>query len=256
MCCWSRMPWGGPPAWTAAWRVGAYPLHLCAKCGAFGLREVSGERVMNEPVSYRLRVGQQLVASAALLCALAAGSGNDRGTALAGVSARTPLAAHTAGKPCTRDLDCPGGGCVVTLPGRYFGIANLVAHGGYCTTGCATDVECGVCSRVSLPATDDDTDAGLAAGICYARCASDADRRSSYRCTDHDGLALTPSSTASPPAPADPHPPAINWRMERSVAAASATTMVPESAAELPTHWPRHPRARPRCPAVTAAELA
>jgi hypothetical protein len=54
-----------------------------------------------------------------------------------------PLPDNTAGKACTADADCGGamGTCVSELPTPNGGMAP--AMGGYCSTGCEIDADCG-----------------------------------------------------------------------------------------------------------------
>lgn len=93
----------------------------------------------------------------------------------------TPLPDHTVGTPCTQDLDCGAeqATCAQELP--YGGLVTdelTKAVGGYCTSRCALDSECGGGSQC--------INYGVQGGICLATCTQSAQCRDGYTCLVHD----------------------------------------------------------------------
>ncbi len=90
----------------------------------------------------------------------------------------TKLGDNVAGKACTSDMDCAGGGArCATSVGGIMGLAATSTPGGYCTRDCSSNDDCGaggVCSS-SL----------LGSGSCVAACTSNADcTREGYHCAE------------------------------------------------------------------------
>lgn len=87
---------------------------------------------------------------------------------------------ETSGKACASDTECGGvvGACANELPYRTFSAyENIDAPGGYCTSTCSLDSECGeggVCvSR------------GPKGGMCLKTCLERSDCRDGYGCEPH-----------------------------------------------------------------------
>jgi hypothetical protein len=80
----------------------------------------------------------------------------------------------TAGNGCKRDTDCATGRCASTLHIQT-ATTSVMAPGGYCTTDCEIDSQCGSGGECSVPA-------GEASGECLGRCKADGECRAGYRC--------------------------------------------------------------------------
>jgi hypothetical protein len=149
-----------------------------------------------------------------------------------------PLPSHTAGKACSGDMDCAGGTCEMSLSnGTGFMAAATMAPGGYCSTSCATSMDCGEggsCIGATMapmlpmfparptgrggaggtsgtsgsPAAGSGGSAGARAGaagsrsagtrgLCYASCSADTDCREGYRCNSALGTPFMPAGMMS-----------------------------------------------------------
>lgn len=97
----------------------------------------------------------------------------------------------TAGTGCKRDSDCPNGRCAKRLAIVASGDA-IAAPGGYCTTECTNDLECGRSGACSVRANEE-------VGECLGSCADDSDCRTGYTCVGTSTVAgIRLSGTCQP----------------------------------------------------------
>jgi hypothetical protein len=92
----------------------------------------------------------------------------------AGDAGPTELLDESAGRACASDSDCAPGRCADSLQ-IYADSEPMAAPGGYCTTSCARDSQCGREGECVVPA-------GAERGECLAACAQDEACREGYFC--------------------------------------------------------------------------
>jgi hypothetical protein len=106
---------------------------------------------------------------------------DDKGASGAGGAAPIkPLPDQTAGKECATDKDCATGTCLLVFEGS-FGSGTMEAPGGYCSTSCMANSDCGAggtCSGAFAGAP----------GRCLKSCSGASDCRDGYRCVNALGM--------------------------------------------------------------------
>ncbi|HKP56175.1 MAG TPA: hypothetical protein VJV78_05635 [Polyangiales bacterium] len=127
-----------------------------------------------------------------LLCAACSKSESHEARDAAADGGEMPaLPNDVAGKGCKRDSDCKTGRCERSLQ-IAAGADTLDAPGGYCTTDCTTDTQCGRGGQCSVPA-------GADVGQCRGECKTDDQCREGYKCIGaSDSFALMFTGTCQP----------------------------------------------------------
>jgi hypothetical protein len=97
-----------------------------------------------------------------------------------GASSVVPLPDQTAGKECSTNEDCATGICLRVFAAG-FGGENMEAPGGYCSTTCTANADCGAGGTCS------GAFAG-AGGRCLKSCSAASDCREGYRCVNALGM--------------------------------------------------------------------
>ena len=92
-----------------------------------------------------------------------------------------PLPDQTAGKDCSTNKDCATGTCLIIFEGS-FGGGMMEAPGGYCSSSCLMNTDCGeggTCSGAFAGAP----------GRCLKSCMASSECRDGYRCVNALGMA-------------------------------------------------------------------
>ncbi|HEX4353109.1 MAG TPA: hypothetical protein VHZ95_09350, partial [Polyangiales bacterium] len=117
------------------------------------------------------------------------GSGGSTGPA--------PLTDNVVGKACTANSDCANGLCSMSFGGNGLtGTMGTPAPGGYCTSSCAADSDCGstgtcVGAFAGIPGLPIGGAGGATRGQCYLGCTMSDQCRDGYRCVNGLGIPVT-----------------------------------------------------------------
>jgi hypothetical protein len=118
----------------------------------------------------------------------ARGTRGENGEQAIDASVTPSLPDETAGKGCTNDDECAPGMCLTAFAASGGGM--MEAPGGYCSSGCMTNAECGTGGTCS-GAFAGFGGIGAMAGRCLKGCGMDADCREGYRCVTALGMSVT-----------------------------------------------------------------
>lgn len=132
-----------------------------------------------------------MILALAVLSVAACGDDDDHDHKKRDVGDAGQLPDKTAGKGCKRDSDCPNGMCVKALQIGSM-TESRAAPGGYCTTGCTTDSECGEGGQCSVPAGSD-------RGMCLSSCHLQSECRTGYVCVGGGSGTGTPIAGSCEP---------------------------------------------------------
>jgi hypothetical protein len=146
-----------------------------------------------------------LCLSAAMLLAACSGSDSNKSNATTaaggggrsgsgGSSGPAPLTDNVVGKACSANNDCSNGLCAMSFGANGLsGVMGTPAPGGYCTSTCAMDSDCGssgVCigAFAGIPGLPIGGAGAATRGQCYLGCSTSDQCREGYRCVNALGI--------------------------------------------------------------------